>query len=202
MLAVLLATRHEGDCIGSADISRSAGIFRGEDAMHDAITFGVLIKLHQEGRVHRANAKSRGSGESGRSRALSMTLSMTGRSDTGPGSWPPHCPETDFAFALDGYNDANKQTFTAAAGNSLTVSCPVSRRCELGRVDIRHPVAMESADYHRGPTGFPFHRPSAMSHRTLRRSSIRSEVAGHIAAGCPCRKRPRSAGDPVWTLGS
>ena len=48
----------------------------------------------------RANAKSRGSGESGRSRALSMTLSMTGRSDTGPGAWPPYCPETDFAFAL------------------------------------------------------------------------------------------------------
>ena len=44
----------------------------------------------------RANAKSRGSGESGRSRALSMT----GRSDTGPGAWPPHYPEADFAFAL------------------------------------------------------------------------------------------------------
>ena len=57
----------------------------------------------------RANAKSRGSGESGRSRALSMTLSMTGRSDTGPGSWPPHCPETDFAFALgEGVDDGHQ----------------------------------------------------------------------------------------------
>ena len=44
----------------------------------------------------RANAKSRGTSESGRCRALSVT----GRSDADPGSWPLHCPETDFAFAL------------------------------------------------------------------------------------------------------
>lgn len=49
-------------------------------------------------RVPRANAKSRGAGESGRYRVLSVT----GRSDPDPESWPPHCPEIDFAFALAG----------------------------------------------------------------------------------------------------
>lgn len=56
VLDVLLEAKHEGDCIGAADISRRAGIFRdrGEvDIINDAITTGVLIKLHAERRVQR-----------------------------------------------------------------------------------------------------------------------------------------------------
>lgn len=56
VLDVLLEAKHEGDCIGAADISRRAGIFRdrGEvNIINDAITTGVLIKLHDEGRVQR-----------------------------------------------------------------------------------------------------------------------------------------------------
>ena len=56
VLDVLLEAKHEGDCIGPADISRRAGIFRdrGEvDIMNDAIATGVLVKLHTEGRVQR-----------------------------------------------------------------------------------------------------------------------------------------------------
>ncbi len=56
VLDVLLEAKHEGDCIGAADISRRAGIFRDRgdvNIINDAITTGVLIKLHAEGRVQR-----------------------------------------------------------------------------------------------------------------------------------------------------
>ena len=56
VLDVLLEAKHEGDCIGPADISRRAGIFRDRgdvNIMNDAITTGVLVKLHTEGRVLR-----------------------------------------------------------------------------------------------------------------------------------------------------
>lgn len=61
VLDVLLEARHEGECIGAADISRKAGIFRdrGEGIVseggiiNDAIATGLLVKLHLEGRVQR-----------------------------------------------------------------------------------------------------------------------------------------------------
>lgn len=56
VLDVLLEAKHEGDCIGAAEISRRAGIFRDRgaaDTMNDAIVTGLLVKLHTEGRVER-----------------------------------------------------------------------------------------------------------------------------------------------------
>lgn len=61
VLDVLLEAKHEGDCIGGAEISRRAGIFRdrGEGIvsergiMNDAIVTGLLVKLCIEGRVER-----------------------------------------------------------------------------------------------------------------------------------------------------
>ena len=54
VLDVLLEAKHEGDCLGPAAISRRAGIYRERgkvDIMHDAIATGILVKLHEEGRV-------------------------------------------------------------------------------------------------------------------------------------------------------
>ncbi len=56
VLDILLEAKHEGDCIGAAEISRRAGIFRDRgdvNIMNDAIATGVLVKLHDEGRVAR-----------------------------------------------------------------------------------------------------------------------------------------------------
>jgi hypothetical protein len=56
VLDVLLEARHEGECLGPAEISRRAGIFRerGEvNIMNDAITTGILVKLYDESRVTR-----------------------------------------------------------------------------------------------------------------------------------------------------
>ena len=56
VLDVLLEARHEGECIGAAEISRKAGIYRERgvvDIMNDAITTGLLVKLHSENRVKR-----------------------------------------------------------------------------------------------------------------------------------------------------
>ncbi len=56
VLDVLLEAKHEGDCIGAAEISRRAGIFRERgvvDIMNDAIATGVLVKLTDEGKVRR-----------------------------------------------------------------------------------------------------------------------------------------------------
>lgn len=56
VLDVLLEAKHKGDCIGPAEISRKAGIFRdrGEvNIMNDAIVTGILVKMADEGRVSR-----------------------------------------------------------------------------------------------------------------------------------------------------
>ena len=61
VLDVLLEAKHEGDCIGTAEISERAGIFRerGEGIvseggmLNDAIATGVLVKLAMEGKVQR-----------------------------------------------------------------------------------------------------------------------------------------------------
>ncbi len=68
ILDVLLEAKHEGDCLGPAEISRRAGIFRERgsvDIMNDAIATGVLVKLHDEGRVNRCtqNDANRGGWE-------------------------------------------------------------------------------------------------------------------------------------------
>lgn len=57
VLDVLLDARHEDECIGAAEISKRAGIFReggGGDpiaSMNDAIATGLLIKLYRAGKV-------------------------------------------------------------------------------------------------------------------------------------------------------
>ena len=61
ILDILLEFKHEGECIGPAEISRRAGIFRdrGEGIvsergiLNDAIVTGVLVKLFLENRVVR-----------------------------------------------------------------------------------------------------------------------------------------------------
>lgn len=64
---VLLEAKHEGDCIGAAEISRRAGIFgeRGkENIMNDAIAVGILVKLRDQGQVQRCKQERAGSGGS------------------------------------------------------------------------------------------------------------------------------------------
>lgn len=57
VLDVLLDTAYEEECIGAAEISRRAGIFREGDggnpiaSMNDAIVTGLLIKLYRAGKV-------------------------------------------------------------------------------------------------------------------------------------------------------
>lgn len=60
ILDVLLEAAHEEECIGAAEISRRAGIFRDGGggggnvaAMNDAIATGMLIKLFNAGKVER-----------------------------------------------------------------------------------------------------------------------------------------------------
>ena len=56
VLDVLLEAKHEGECIGPAEISRRAGIYRERgdaNMMNDAIVAGLLVKLHSENRVGR-----------------------------------------------------------------------------------------------------------------------------------------------------
>lgn len=56
VLDVLLEAKHEGDCIGPAEISRKAGIFRDRgdvNIINDAIVTGILVKMADEGRVSR-----------------------------------------------------------------------------------------------------------------------------------------------------
>lgn len=63
VLDVLLEAKREGGCIGPAEISQKAGIFRDKGkgivsprgTMNDAIVAGVLVKLCIEGRVKRCN---------------------------------------------------------------------------------------------------------------------------------------------------
>ena len=54
VLDVLLEAKHEGACIGGAEIGRRAGIYgdRGKsDTMNDAIVTGLLVKLQERERV-------------------------------------------------------------------------------------------------------------------------------------------------------
>ena len=56
VLDVLLDARHEGSCIGAAEISKRAGIYRDRgtmNTMNDAIVTGLLVKLHEQGRVQK-----------------------------------------------------------------------------------------------------------------------------------------------------
>ncbi len=61
VLDVLLEAAHEAECLGAAEISRRAGIFReggsGEPgsvaSMNDAIVTGLMVKLHKAGKVER-----------------------------------------------------------------------------------------------------------------------------------------------------
>lgn len=56
VLDVLLEAKHEEECLGPAEISKRAGIFRDRGSvniMNDAIVHGVLVKLSDEGRVER-----------------------------------------------------------------------------------------------------------------------------------------------------
>lgn len=56
VLDVLLDARHEGSCIGAAEISKRAGIYRDRgtiNTMNDAIVTGLLVKLHEQRRVQK-----------------------------------------------------------------------------------------------------------------------------------------------------
>ena len=62
VLDVLLEAKHESDCIGPAEISRRAGVFRDRgdvNIMNDAITTGILVKLHSEKRVKRCTQQGK-----------------------------------------------------------------------------------------------------------------------------------------------
>lgn len=61
ILDILLEAKHEKECIGAAEISRRAGIFRDrgkEDIMNDAIATGFLVKLSDENKVLRCEQES------------------------------------------------------------------------------------------------------------------------------------------------
>lgn len=58
VLDVLLEAKYENECVGAAEISRRAGIFRTGGVqdlkgMNDAIVTGILAKLYDEGKVTR-----------------------------------------------------------------------------------------------------------------------------------------------------
>ena len=67
VLDVLLEAKHESNCIGAAEISRRAGIYRErgtQDMMNDAIVTGLLNKLESQGKVQRgAQLSGRGGWE-------------------------------------------------------------------------------------------------------------------------------------------
>ena len=61
VLDVLLEAKHEAECLGAAEISKRAGIFRDrgtENIMNDAIATGLLVKLASEGRVERCKQEN------------------------------------------------------------------------------------------------------------------------------------------------
>ena len=61
ILDVLLNAKYENECLGPADISRRAGIYRERgaiNAMNDAIVTGLLVKMHEQGRVARCKQES------------------------------------------------------------------------------------------------------------------------------------------------
>ena len=56
VLDVLLEAKHENECLGAAEISKRAGIYRERgphDSMNDAIVNGMLNKLSEQDRVKR-----------------------------------------------------------------------------------------------------------------------------------------------------
>lgn len=64
VLDVLWAAFHREECIGAAEIGRSAGIYgeKGLGIINDAITWGILSKLVQEGRATRCQLTPRTQG--------------------------------------------------------------------------------------------------------------------------------------------
>ena len=61
VLDVLLEAKHKDECLGAAEISKRAGIFRDrgtQNMMNDAITTGLLVKLASEGRVERCTQRN------------------------------------------------------------------------------------------------------------------------------------------------
>ncbi len=69
ILDVLLDAQHGNECIGAAEISRRAGIFReggggggNVAAMNDAIVTGMLIKLFNANKVERCEQTPGGRG--------------------------------------------------------------------------------------------------------------------------------------------
>ena len=67
VLDVLLEAKHEGECIGAAEISRRAGIFRlpetplpGKGRFNDAIVTGLLTKMLDEGRAQKCPQRAGG----------------------------------------------------------------------------------------------------------------------------------------------
>ena len=66
VLDVLLEARHEGDCIGAAEISKRAGIYReggvGMAGMNDAIVHGLLSSLFGQNKVERCEQANRAGG--------------------------------------------------------------------------------------------------------------------------------------------
>ena len=64
VLDVLWEAHHRGECIGAAEIGRSADIYgeKGLGIINDAITWGILSKLVQEGRATRCQLTPRTKG--------------------------------------------------------------------------------------------------------------------------------------------
>ncbi len=65
VLDVLLEAKHESECLGAAEISKRAGIYRergSEDIMNDAIVHGLLAKLADANRVQRCTQQNQRGG--------------------------------------------------------------------------------------------------------------------------------------------
>ena len=64
VLDVLLEAKREGKCTGITKVSREAGIYGGSDgSMNYFLCGGILLKLHDEGRIGRCRQNSRGGWE-------------------------------------------------------------------------------------------------------------------------------------------
>ena len=65
VLDALLGARHENECLGPAEISKRAGIHRGQgprNTINDAIVKGMLNKLAEQGRVKRCKQSNKRDG--------------------------------------------------------------------------------------------------------------------------------------------
>lgn len=63
--AILAVLSTAEECIGAAEISKRAGIYRERgvlDIMNDAIATGILVKLHSAGEVQQCTQNSNGRG--------------------------------------------------------------------------------------------------------------------------------------------